>query len=104
MNFIVYKCYGYMKIGYRKCSNFLVVIKLFKLFIGIGFMDGWKYWMEKNVFLRTKHNRVYSGKVLSVEQNKGSQLVWITLLDKYDKRVTFVQTEILEIKEEEVRE
>ena len=67
-------------------------------------MEGWNYWRDKNVFLRTKNNRVYSGKVLSVEQNKGSPLIWITLFDKYHKRVTFVQTEIIEIKEEDVRE
>jgi small nuclear ribonucleoprotein (snRNP)-like protein len=61
-------------------------------------MEGWNYWNGKSVFIRTKSNRVYSGKVLEIE--KSENLVWVTILDKFDKRVRFVNSEIVEIKEE----
>ena len=64
-------------------------------------MDGWKNWMDKNVFLRTKKNRVYSGKIIEVDDTSGKPLIWITIIDKFNKRVTFVQSEIIEIKEED---
>lgn len=60
----------------------------------------WKDWNGKQVFLRTKYNRVYSGKVISVD-DKDKLIIFITITDKFDKPVTIVHSEIIEIKEEE---
>ncbi len=62
-------------------------------------MEGWKYWEGKKVFINLRNNRQYSGKVIEVTtENNG--LCFISILDKYSKRVTFANSEISEIKEE----
>ncbi len=43
-------------------------------------MDGWKRYVGKKVFLRTKYNRVYSGKVISID-DKDSNIIFISLID-----------------------
>jgi len=58
----------------------------------------WLEWKGKKIFLRTKHGKVYSGKVIDIEV--GSPLIWIIIIDKFGKRVQFSSTEIIEIKEE----
>ena len=60
----------------------------------------WKYWNDKNIFVKLKSGAVYSGKVIDVDVS--IDLVWITIIDKFDKRVTFVHSEIEKIKEEEI--
>lgn len=60
----------------------------------------WKEWKGKEIFLRTKHNKVYSGKVISVNDNE-PPLIWISILDKFGDYVMFATSEITEIKEEE---
>jgi len=65
-------------------------------------MAGWKEWLGKKVFIISKNSfHPYQGKVIEVDDTSGKPLVWITIIDKYKKRVTFVQSEILSIKEEE---
>ena len=61
----------------------------------------WKYWDDKNIFVKLKSGAVYSGKVIDVDTSNGT-LIWITLIDKFGKRVTFVHSEIEKIKEEEI--
>ena len=60
----------------------------------------WKYWDDKNIFVKLKSGAVYSGKVIDVDVSKNELLIWITLIDKFGKRVTFVHSEIEKIKEE----
>jgi small nuclear ribonucleoprotein (snRNP)-like protein len=62
-------------------------------------MDGWKKWIGKKVFIRTKNGRFYSGVVTEVLDN-GDALIFITILDKFSKYVCFASSEIIEIKEE----
>ena len=62
----------------------------------------WKEWIGKNVFVKTRTSGVYSGKVLDVDDTT-PLIVFFTLLDKYNKRVTFVTSEIIKIVEEEER-
>lgn len=63
--------------------------------------DGWKYWSGKKVFIVSKnHNHPFQGKIISVDDTSSNQLIWITLIDKFDKRILMVHTEIVEIKEE----
>lgn len=66
-------------------------------------MDGdrWKYWEGKKVYIILKNKRQYSGKVIEVETNLDS--VWITILDKFDKRIGFYVNEIEIIQEENDR-
>ena len=65
-------------------------------------MAGWSEWLGKRVFIISKNSsHPYQGKVIEVDEISGKPLVWITIIDKYNHRVTFVQSEILTIKEEE---
>jgi ribosome maturation factor RimP len=59
----------------------------------------WKEWIGRKVFLRTKYNKVYSGKVVNVDDSD-SQIIWFTILDKFGNLVTIVHSEIVELKEE----
>jgi len=62
-------------------------------------MEGWNYWMDKKVFIILKNNRNYSGTIINVD-DKSHPLIWITILDKFNKRITFVHSEIEVIQEE----
>ncbi len=59
----------------------------------------WMEWKGKHIFLRTKYGKVYSGKVLSVDE-QSPQLIFISILDKFGNNVTIAHSEIIEIKEE----
>ena len=61
-------------------------------------MEGWKDWEGKNIFLKTKSNRQYTGKVIRVESD--GTLTWISIIDKFGANITFVHSEILMIEEE----
>lgn len=63
-------------------------------------MEGWKYYEGKKVFLILKNERQYSGYVLNVDDSN-KLLIWISLIDKFDKRITFCASEIEMIQEEE---
>ena len=64
-------------------------------------MVGWKKYLGKKVFIRSKNSsHPYQGKVIEVDDYSALPLVWIVITDKFGKRVTFVVSEILEIKEE----
>lgn len=62
-------------------------------------MEGWEYWKGKRVYLILKNKRQYQGKVLEVLSSKNT-LCWITILDKFNKRITFETSEIELIQEE----
>lgn len=59
----------------------------------------WKDWIGKYVFIRTQHNKVYSGSVEDVDDSS-KPLIFISIKDKFSNKVIIVNTEILEIKEE----
>lgn len=58
----------------------------------------WIGWEGKKVFIRTKSGKVYSGIIIEVEGI--APLVFIHIIDKFEKKVCLVYSEILEIKEE----
>ena len=62
-------------------------------------MDGWKNWIGKKVFLRLRSNKVYSGIVTDVSDEKNG-ICFFKIKDKFNMDVMFVNSEILEIKEE----
>ena len=61
----------------------------------------WRYWNNKYIFVKLRTGAVYSGKVIDVDISNG-ELIWITIIDKKNERVTFVHTEIIKIKEENI--
>jgi len=63
-------------------------------------MDGWKYWIGKKVFIILKNHRQYSGTVIEVSDEKNG-LFWISIIDKFDKRITFSNVELDVIQEED---
>ena len=64
-------------------------------------MVGWKEWLGKKVFIISKNSsHPFQGKVIEVDDTSAKPLVWIVIKDKFDKRVQFVASEILSIKEE----
>jgi len=58
----------------------------------------WKDWLNKKVFIRTRHDKVFSGTIQEVDDDS-PPLIWITILDKFNDRVTFAHSEIVEIRE-----
>jgi len=59
----------------------------------------WKYWLNKQVFVQLKSGGFYNGKIIDIDENS-PPLIFITLIDKFNERVTFVTSEIIKIKEE----
>ena len=59
----------------------------------------WKDWNGKKIFVRTRNGKVYSGKIISVD-DRSPPTIFITLIDKFNKNVMLVNSEIVEIKEE----
>jgi small nuclear ribonucleoprotein (snRNP)-like protein len=62
-------------------------------------MEGWNNWKGKKVFIRLKKGREYSGEVIEVDQS-AQHITFLTILDKFNKKVTFVTSEIKIIQEE----
>jgi len=64
-------------------------------------MEGWKYWEGKKVYIILKSKRQYQGVVLEVESDsKNSGVYFITIKDKFDNRISFINSEIELIQEE----
>ncbi|MDD3772709.1 MAG: hypothetical protein PHC38_08650 [Weeksellaceae bacterium] len=63
----------------------------------------WKEWLNKKIFVQLKTGSVYSGKVIDVDVNS-DPIIFITIIDKFGNRVSFVSSEIIKIKEEGERE
>jgi len=63
-------------------------------------MEGWKYYEGKKVFVILKNKRTYTGKVISIDISN-PPLIWITLIDKFDNRIIFANSEIDVMEEEE---
>jgi len=64
-------------------------------------MVGWTNWLDKKVYIISKNaSHPFQGLVIDVDEESGKPLTWITIIDKYNKRVTLVASEITLIKEE----
>lgn len=59
----------------------------------------WKALNGKKVFVKLRDGGVYNGLVLEVDDSSTNKLIWLTILDKYNKRVTIVTSEIIKIEE-----
>lgn len=58
----------------------------------------WQELVGKKVFLKTRTDHIYQGKVIEFEID--NNVSFITILDKYNKKVMFSVSEIVLIKEE----
>ena len=63
-------------------------------------MEGWKYWEGKKVFIILKNRRNYSGEIVEVDVD-AKPIIFISIIDKFGQRVTFAQSEIDVMQEEE---
>jgi len=61
--------------------------------------EKWKYYEGKRVFLILKSGRQYSGKIIEVDNSK-PPLIWISLIDKFGKRILICHSEIDVLEEE----
>jgi hypothetical protein len=62
-------------------------------------MSVWMSLVGKKVFVRLRGGRFYDGVVTKVDTDS-KPLIFITMNDRFGKPVTFIHSEILEIKEE----
>jgi hypothetical protein len=63
----------------------------------------WKYWQGKKVYILTKKDRIFTGTIQEVDDSN-PLLVWIVIIDRYNKLVQLCASEISEIKEEADRD
>lgn len=59
----------------------------------------WKNWIGKKVFIRLKTQHEYSGVVQDVDDD-GNGMVLFSILDKFNKLVSFAGSEVQEMREE----
>lgn len=62
-------------------------------------MEGWKYWEGKKVYIILKNGRKYQGVVTDIDNNS-LPLIWLSIKDKFQNRITFSIEEIEVIQEE----
>ena len=62
-------------------------------------MDWKNIWTGKRIFVKLRTGAVYTGDVIDVDV-EAKPLVFITIIDKFGEKITFVQSEIIKIKEE----
>lgn len=82
------------------CNYFIVLESLInKDYSYDNMMDGIKGYLGKRVYIITRGQRNYSGVVIEVD-DRDNKLVFLTIIDKFNKKVTFLASELAEIKEE----
>ena len=59
----------------------------------------WKEWNGKRIFVQLRTGGVYTGNVIDVDDSS-KPLIFITMIDKFGEKVSFVNSEIIKIKEE----
>lgn len=64
----------------------------------------WKEWIGKNVFVQLEKGGTYSGKIIDIEINdigiNYDPLTFITLIDKFGKKVFFSTSQIIKLVDE----
>ena len=58
----------------------------------------WKQLEKKKVFVQLKSGTFYNGTIIDVDDSD-KQIIFITILDKFGDKITFVHSEITKIKE-----
>jgi len=62
----------------------------------------WKEWKGKRIFVKLKSGGVYTGNVIDVDESS-KPLIFISIVDKFGKRVSIVHSEIIKIVEEDLK-
>ena len=62
-------------------------------------MTGWKEYEGKKVFIQLKTGRFYSGTVIEIDESS-LPIIFISIIDKFNNRVTLAQSEIITIQVE----
>ncbi len=61
----------------------------------------WKEWIGKKIFVQLRSGGVYTGKIIEVDNLSNTvDVFFITIIDKFNKKVVFVTSEIIKISEE----
>jgi ribosome maturation factor RimP len=60
----------------------------------------WKNWFGKYVFVKLKNGGYYEGTIIDVDETS-PPLIFLTIIDKFNKQVTFVHSEIIKIAQKE---
>lgn len=63
----------------------------------------WLDWFGRYVFVQLRSGACYTGTIIDVDE-KSLPLIFITILDKFNKKVMFVNSEIIKIVQEEEEE
>lgn len=66
-------------------------------------LENWQAWLDKKVYIKLKDGRQYSGIVIDVTDSSeyfSTNLLFITIIDKFEKRVQINVDEIKIIQEE----
>jgi hypothetical protein len=62
-------------------------------------MEWKKEWNDKHIFVQLNKGAVYSGKVIDVDDSN-PLIIFITIIDKFGNKVTFIHSEIIKLVEE----
>lgn len=72
--------------------------KIYKELIFYFSME-WNEWLGKKVFVQLKSGGFYTGKIIEIDDSS-NPLIFISIIDKFGDKVTFVHSEIVKIVEE----
>ncbi len=62
-------------------------------------MEWKKEWMGKRIFVKLRTGDIYTGEVIDVDES-AHPIVFITIIDKYNTKVTIVTSEIIKLAEQ----
>jgi hypothetical protein len=60
----------------------------------------WLDWFGRYVFVQLKSGACYTGTIIDIDE-KSKPLIFITILDKFNKEIVFVHSEIIKIVQED---
>lgn len=60
----------------------------------------WKSWINKYVFVQLKSGGYYTGFIIDVD-DRTFPTVFLTIVDKYNKQITFSNYEVVKLVEED---
>ena len=52
----------------------------------------WKEYNGKKIFIKLKDGGCYNGVVVDVDVTSAAPLIWITIIDKFEKQLSFVHS------------
>lgn len=66
-----------------------------------GRTEGLKSYLNKKVYIKLKNGRVYSGTVREIFDKSDKKIIdYVTIIDKFNRQISFILSEIALIEEE----